>query len=110
MASLAGVADCQAGNKRKYAPAYCARFKLNCASEEKKKHVCCMFPPRPSEEGAEEGLLAVERPAAQGVRPFRPIRLPARTTERNTPGSSDEEQQDKSSTNNRLYLNKHRLK
>jgi hypothetical protein len=28
----------------KYAPSYCLRFKLNCSSEQKKKHVCCLYP------------------------------------------------------------------
>lgn len=118
LASLApSVVECQAsGNKRKYAPAYCARFKLNCASEEKKKHVCCMFPPRPTgaEEGGPEEGSAADRPAAaaQGVRPFRPIRLPARTTAATNGGSSDDgdAQQEKNSSNNRLYRQETRLR
>ena len=28
----------------KYAPKYCLRFKFDCTSEEKKGHVCCLFP------------------------------------------------------------------
>ena len=29
---------------KKFAPSYCLRFKFNCQNEEKKGHVCCLFP------------------------------------------------------------------
>jgi hypothetical protein len=31
-------------DEKKFAPSYCLRFKLNCQSEQKKKHVCCLYP------------------------------------------------------------------
>ena len=29
---------------KKFAPAYCLRFKFNCNNEAKKGHVCCIYP------------------------------------------------------------------
>ena len=33
-----------AGTAKKFAPAYCLRFKFNCNNEAKKGHVCCIYP------------------------------------------------------------------
>lgn len=67
--------------EKKFAPSYCLRFKLNCQSEQKKKHVCCLHP-LPEGADAEEAGSQLESddggsPGAGGVK-IRPIRLPQR--------------------------------
>jgi len=79
----------QANAKRKYAPAYCLKFRLNCASQQKKKHVCCMYPLPNTKGGSTPSQLDTEGVASTGVsasvsgvsvRPsFRPLRLAAKT-------------------------------
>ena len=72
----------EGGSKRKYAPTYCLRLKFNCASKDKKKHVCCMFPLPVTDTGAGSvsvaDTLESSAAAAVGVKRIRPLRLPSR--------------------------------
>ena len=88
------------GSKRKYAPSYCLRLKFNCASAQKKKHVCCLYPLPIQGNG-----LITESPEslgsdAAGVQRIRPLRLPSRSK----PASDDPSNSDSSgSVNHERY-------
>ena len=46
--------------QRKFAPAYCLRFKFNCARPEKKGHVCCLYPlPENAQQAQQQGMFLI---------------------------------------------------
>lgn len=76
--------------ERKVAPSYCLRFKLNCESDAKKKHVCCTYPlPEGDEVEGSHFDPAGSGDGISGVK-IRPIQLPQREKS-DGPDNSDSE-------------------
>lgn len=71
--------------QRKFAPAYCLRFKFNCNNAEKKGHVCCLYPLPENAQQANNQQLASSSGSGLNIRPIRlPVGIRTPTTEGNT--------------------------
>jgi len=91
--------------QRKFAPAYCLRFKFNCARPEKKGHVCCLYP---LPENAQQAQQQASPGAGLNIRPIRlPISKNPASSEneneenRNKPASNKSTNKKNSRPNNR---------
>merc|ERR1719510_1424851 len=73
--------------QKKFAPAYCLRFKFNCNNEAKKGHVCCIYPLPENGQATDNNHKSPLGPKLH----IRPIKLPAKTRQPSIDGSNPKE-------------------